>query len=628
MRKKYVAVWLALVVSKSFFAQKVQKDTLTVLQPLQEVVVSDSKFELKRENSGKTVIKITAQELERNPGKTLAEIINTKSGIQIAGNYNREGDVLGVFIRGGNKSQTLVIIDGVRVSDPSLPDAEYDLRLLSPAMIESVEIVKGAASTLYGTNAATAVINITTKKSAKKKIVTKVETGIGTYQTAKDQNYNAGSFHNAVFAGGTLNRFTYAATFTNRFKSGLSAAVTPENEEDIFSYANTNIKLGYQFSKAFDIGIYGNHTRFKNDFDHFDFTEAPNRSENDQKRVGLSSVLRYGKGKGAIHLNTAYSVYNTNTKDISGDFLSDSKNVVIDVYNKYVFATQWHTVLGVNYIRDEGRFFTVDSDFTIVDPYANVVYVSDFGLTLNLGGRLNTHSEYGSHGVYSFNPSYVFSRANGYIKLLGSYATSYITPTLSQLFGSFGGNPNLEPEENRTLEGGLEYTITKKARVSAVYFNRNEKNAIGFDSNDFKSSFVNLADKISVNGVEMEAFWQPVEKLTLEANYTFTERKEDNVIRIPKHKANAVLGYQPEPRTYLSLSYAYTGKRLDTDFNTGENLVLDAFSLIHLYASHQVIADTLRIFVNAENLLNEDYVDVLNFTTRGRNFRVGLQLNF
>ncbi|MGB5171449.1 MAG: TonB-dependent receptor plug domain-containing protein, partial [Eudoraea sp.] len=120
------------------------------IQELDEVVVSDSRFSLKRENSGKTVIQISQKELAQNQGKTVAEIINTKSGIEINGSRGREGEVLGVFPRGGRGRQVLILIDGVRVSDPSSFSQEYDLRLLNTAAIESIEIIKGAASTLYG----------------------------------------------------------------------------------------------------------------------------------------------------------------------------------------------------------------------------------------------------------------------------------------------------------------------------------------------------------------------------------------------------------------------------------------------------------------------------------------------
>ncbi|RIV68428.1 TonB-dependent receptor plug domain-containing protein [Flagellimonas aequoris] len=619
MKKNHFWLLAVVLAGKGLFAQNVQQDSLKVHQ-LDEVVVSDSKFELKRENSGKTVIKITAQELERNQGKTVAEIINTKSGIEITGSRGRDGDVLGVYARGGRGRQVLIIIDGVRVSDPSSFSQEYDLRLLSPSNIESIEIIKGAASTLYGTNAATAVINITTKKSSKEKIVGNFQTSIGTNQTAEDQNYDLGSISNAVNVNGTLNKFKYAVDFSNRYKSGLSAAVTPENEEDIFSHYSTNLRLGYQFSKDFEIAVFGNQTKFSNEYDASN-ADAPNLGKSEQQRAGISSKLTYGKG--SLHLNAAYTDYETNSKDTYGESTTEGKNWVLDLYNKYTLGKQWHTILGVNCINDEA-VFVENAQFTIVDPYANVVYVSNFGLNLNAGGRLNHHSEYGNHLVYNVNPSFVFPTRDGYVKLLGSYATSYITPNLTQLFGAFGGNPDLEPEENRTIEGGLEVKLSNKLRFSTVYFDRNEKNTIGYDIN---YTSINLADEINANGVEVEAIWLPITSLNVNANYTFTERKGDNAIRIPRHKANLSVGYELGQATDFSLTYAYTGKRFDTDFSTFTDVPLDAFSLVNLYIGHELIPNRLNIFINAENILNEEFTEIIGYTTRGRNFRIGMNLN-
>ncbi|MFT6797282.1 MAG: vitamin B12 transporter, partial [Maribacter sp.] len=97
---------------------QVKNDSLTV-QQLDEVVVSDSRFELKRENSGKTVIKISAAELAVNQGRSVAELINTKSGIEVNGTRSFAGQNVSVFARGGNNRQVLVLIDGIQVSDPS-----------------------------------------------------------------------------------------------------------------------------------------------------------------------------------------------------------------------------------------------------------------------------------------------------------------------------------------------------------------------------------------------------------------------------------------------------------------------------------------------------------------------------
>ncbi|MEM7557308.1 MAG: TonB-dependent receptor, partial [Cyanobacteria bacterium P01_A01_bin.84] len=139
---------------------------------------------------------------------------------------------------------------------------------------------------------------------------------------------------------------------------------------------------------------------------------------------------------------------------------------------------------------------------------------------------------------------------------------------------------------------------------------------------------INAGNTIDAQGVELEVDWTPIDELRVNANYTYTERKGDNAIRIPKHKINASLGYVISERTNASINYALTGTRMDTDFNTFTDVELDAFSLVDLYIGHELIANRLKLFLNANNVLNESYTEVIGFTTRGRNFRIGMNLNF
>lgn len=623
MNKNVVGLCASVLVCANAMAQQDQKDSTAVTQ-LNEVVVSDSRFELKRENSGKTVVKIDSGQLQRYQGKNVTEILNTISGIEISGSRGREGSVFGFYARGGRGRQVLILIDGVRVSDPSSLSADYDLRLLSAANIESIEIIKGAASTLYGTNAATAVISITTKKASKKAIAATVMSSMGTNQTADDQNYNMSRSSNSVQISGTLDKFDYSGSFSNRYAEGLSDIITATNEKDGFSHIATDLRLGYTFSDRLKVSVYGNQTKARTDFDEsYGFLDAPYRFTSKQERVGLAATYDYGKG--SLQANAAYSSYDS---DSQSAFPSTYKgnNYVVDVYHKYNFNDRFYSILGLNYLADETDF-SAKQKFEITDPYVNMVYVSDFGLNLNFGGRLNNHTEYGSNFVYNVNPSFTFKMDGNYLKLLASYATSYITPTLTQLFGNFGANPDLEPEDDRTLEGGLELAHGTNFRMSALYFNRKEENFVYYDL--VGNGYANAENTIDAQGVEVELGWKPTGKLTLDANYTFTERKGDNAIRIPKHKVNANLGYALSPKSFAALSYSLTGSRTDTDFGSYPtvDVPLDSFSLVGLYLSHECIENKLKIFLNAENIFNQEYTEVLGFTTRGRNFMLGFNLN-
>jgi len=620
MYKRVVGFSFAVLLMSSVKGQEQKNDSIKT-QKLDEVVVSDSRFELKRENSGKTIIKIDAEELQHNQGRSLAEIINTKSGIEIAGSRGREGAILGVFARGGRGRQVLVLIDGVRVSDPSSFSQEYDLRLLSAANIESVEILKGAASTLYGTNAATAVINITTKKVSERKVALNVQASGGTNQTSKDQNYNLSQAFNSVLLGGTLKKITYQMGFSNRYSDGLSAIITPQNQEDSYSQINTDVKLGYQFSDNFKIGVYANQTKLNTEYDEsFGLIDADYRFLSDQKRAGLTSEYKYRQG--SLNLNMAYTNYDSENKSAFPSTFK-GENYVVDVYNKLSFNDKLFTIVGLNYIKDQTEFATT-KDFSVIDPYANMVYVSDIGFNLNLGTRLNNHSEYGSHFVYNVNPSFAFKTEAGYLKVLTTYATSFITPSLTQLFGNFGANPDLEPEDNRTIEGGLEYAMNDKIRVSAVYFNRNEENFVFYDN--ITGTYGNASETIDAQGAEIELNWQPNDKIRLSSNYTFTERKGDTAIRLPNHKVNASLGYAFSKKTYASMDYRYTGQRFDTDFNTFSEIALEPFSILDINAEHELLPNKLKFFLGISNVFNAEYTEIIGFTTRGRNIRAGFNM--
>ena len=620
MNRKIVALFAFLFLVCHIHAQEEDENELE-LQKLDEVVVSDSRFELKRENSGKTVIKISQEDLQLNQGKSVAEIINVQSGLEITGSRGRYGEVLGVFARGGRGRQVLIIIDGVRVSDPSSFSQEYDLRLLSTSQVESMEIIKGAASTLYGTNAATAVINITTKSSADSKFSMDLESSIGTNQTASDQNYNLGEFSNSARVGGTLNRFSYALAFSHRFVDGISSIITEKNEEDKTSNYSIDASVGYQFTDDISLRIYANQTKFNTEYDEsFGLVDAPYQFISEQKRLGLAGKWSYNHGE--LALNAAVSDYNSdNISAFPGSFAG--KNYVTDLFAKYVFDNTFYTILGLNYINDQAEFSEIEK-FTLIDPYLNAVYVSEFGLNINAGLRLNNHSEYGSQFVYNFNPSYVIKLNGNYLKFLGSYATSYITPSLTQLFGDFGANPDLEPETNRTIEGGVEYMLSNKLRANVVYFDRREQNFVFFDNIGFQ--YLNAENTIDANGVELEADWKPVSDFQLKANYTFTERKGDNAIRIPKHKLNAAAFYNLGEETRFYLTYSYTGERSDTDFNTFTEVALDPYSLFGIGVQHAFLPEKFRVFLNVDNLFNTEFTEVIGFNTRGRNIRLGLAL--
>ncbi len=620
--KNHVLWSLAMVLSSCHVLAQKQQDSLETLT-LDEVVVSDSRFQLKRENSGKTVIKISRQELERNQGRTVAELINTKSGIEINGTRSYAGQNLSTYVRGGNNRQVLVVIDGIQVSDPSNPNAEYDLRLLNSSQIERIEILKGAASTLYGNSAATAVISITTKKAESEGLILEIQSSMGTNQAQENQDYSISDFSNTLNLSTKKGKISFLASGGQQFTDGLSAAIGTES--DALSRIDGNLKLGYQVSKDLEFTASVFYNKLNSDYDNgFPIEDADFLFTGEQSRFGLSG--NYGYENGSITVNTAFSQID---RSFVSNFPSafDSQSIILDVFNKYNFAERLYTIVGLNYIENQTLFSGAQYSDSW-DPYLNLVYIGTNGFNLNTGLRLNNHSSYGSNFIYNINPSYRLRAGPGFLKFMGSYATSYIAPNLSQLFGPFGPNPDLNPEENRTLEGGFEYSVSRQFTFNALYFDRAENERIEYvtiNETTFESQYRNAANTVNFNGIEVGISAILIPQLTLNGNYTFTRSNEGLALRVPKNKVNASLGYEIDTSTFIELSYQYVSKRSDTDFATFENVILDSFSLVNIQARHQ-FSTRFNAFIAMENIFNESYTELLNYTTRGRNIRVGFNL--
>lgn len=644
MHKK---LWIcgALLCTGLFYGQ--QKET--AIDTLDEVVLIDSKFNLKRENSGKVVTKITAKELERSSGQSLPEIINRVSGIEINGARSNDGLNLGYYVRGGRNRQVVIMVDGIQLSDPSSISSDFDLRLLPLDQVASIEIIKGASSSLYGSGAATAVINITTKAPKDKKIALQLQSVLGTNQTQNDQNYNIAQFDNSVTLSGRLSRFNYQVNFSNRYSENMSS-IKSENEkeqleDDPFSKYNLYARVGYKLSDKLKFYFYGNYDDFSSSFDDaFMYTDTDNELLSEQFRTGSHWVATYKNG--SFIFSDSYSELK---REIISDYPSkyDSKVYTFDAHNKYIFNKKFHTIIGLNGVFSSFNSYnipfgetefsqTVNDDvanFDIIDPYINMVYISGNGFNLNTGARLNIHSEYGTNWVYNLNPSYNFKLNNGDLKALASYSTAYITPSLYQLYDSTYGNLDLNPEESSTMEAGLEFN-TKSLRMSGVYFNRRTKNYIDFvtvDPVNFISEYQNIDEKFTAQGIELEFSYKILGSLNLTANYTFTEAEERFALRIPKHKINASAGYNLGQDSFISLTYQFNDDRTDSYFNSetfaSETVKLDNYSILDLFMSHKV-NENIKIFGGISNLTNTGYEEIYRFNTRGRNARFGLALNF
>ena len=628
------------LVSAIAFAQE-QDSTKT--KTIEEVVVSDTKFAQSKEKSGKIIEKITAKDLESKKGQSLANVLSQVAGVEVNGNQSGTGKNIEYYIRGGRSRQVLIMIDGVPMTDASGITLQYDLRLLPVDQIESIEILKGASSTLYGSGAATGVINITLKKSAKKDIAGQAYFHLGTQNTAEDKKGYPQEFNQGFSINGTKGNLSYLTSLNSTETKGISEAAGVDFEPDFFSRVNALQKIGIKATNRLSFDAYLNYDRLKSTFDAGAFQdESANVSLSEQVRFGFSPKFKYNKGEfnlvtGFNNLERKYSTFSSWSGVVNKSYYK-SRNVSIDAFNKYRFSNQIFVVVGTQFqfldMLEDTAFESIANTaakFNSIDPYATIVYNSGFGLNVNAGTRLNMHSIYGNHFTWNINPSYQFK--NVPFKLISSYSTAYITPSLYQLYSPYG-NLDLTPEENITLEAGFEtFLFNKKLIFNAVAFYREEKNRFEYftDMSTWESKYVNNSNVVMAKRVETTLVYQPISTVKLNANYTYTQVEEDQSRLIPKHKVNASIDLALTKRLNWNSQYQYIDARTDLFYDasfTRFDVILKSYQLLNSTVSFDVLPNKMTVFGSVTNLFNKNFTEVAGYSTRGRNFKLGLNFKF
>ncbi|MGB1284013.1 MAG: TonB-dependent receptor plug domain-containing protein [Polaribacter sp.] len=633
--------FVCLFVSKNISAQE-------KVEALEEIVITATKFPIKKEHIGKVIYKITQKQIVNNAGKTVIELLNTIPGIEIKGSNTTASEPRSTYVRGGRSRQVLVLIDGVPVSDPSLINQEFDLRLLSLNQVQSIEVLKGASSTIYGSGAATGVINITLKKALKDTIAISYQASIGTNNDAKPSSSQLSEKQQNGNINGNLGNFNFLTSFSITSKNGMSSAKSNTNqvfENDPYYSKNGMLKLGYTFNKKMNISSFLNFDEFEYDYDAAIYEDSNiNNGEQSQIRFGIKPRFVYNLGE--VYLLASFNDVKrtdsnfspfSNTTNIS---VFKGQSINVDLVNRYHYSKRIQFITGINYQNHSNNsttpFGNIDkklAHFNTIDPYISAMYISENGFTANLGGRLNIHSNYGNHFVYDANVSHQFIKNKELIiRGLASYSTAFIAPSTYQLFSVYG-DTNLNPETSKTLEIGFDSSYKKWFTFDAVYFNRVENDAIIF-TNLATAPFglyANSTETVKVSGVETEIFLKPADKIALNFGYTYIDKSVD-VEYIPKHKWVANVEFYPTKKSFVSLVYKNVGNRFANYFDSATfatvETTLPNYDLLDLNANYTLLEGTVTLFGSITNIFNKDYEDILGYETRGRNFKFGIRLRF
>lgn len=619
MRKKIVLTLSGIFITSLFLQAQ---DSLQA-HLLKEAVVTGTKFEIPIEKSGKVIFKIDTEKLQTR--MNLADVLNEIPGVQMDGNFGTPGTNISYYVRGGRSRHTLILLDGVPMNDPSGIDPFFDLRFLPVDQLGNVEVLQGGLSTLYGSGAAASVISINTKNAEEDGIHGSVGLQAGSWDT----------FGQNLRVSGRQGKLSFLALGSNFKSIGFSAALDNDDvvdfDDDGFERRNGLIKIGYQITPGLKVDFFGGMDWFDSEFDNGAFVDGDNTLEQKQNRVGTKITNDYAKG-----YFTLTAQYTSINRDIQSSFPTeyDGGNWFGEIVNKHEINSSLTVLSGLSFQKLEyGEKDLVSDDttsFTIIDPYVSLLFSTQRGLNIHAGIRLNNHSDYGSKLIYNLNPSWLLG-VNEQINLkpFASISTSFITPTLFQLHTPYGGNINLDPEESLNMEYGLSVLATDKLVLTIVNFYRKEQNVIGYTP---QFQYENISEKRNVKGVTIDAQFKPIEIVTLTGDFSWvTSDDEKSFYRIPGRKAAVGVQVEPMRGSAVSFRYQYTGNRTDLyfdEFFNANEVELEAYNLFDITVSQKLMKDRLLLNGSVFNLTDKDFVGVYGYTTRGRNFSLGVKYSF
>ncbi|GAB5551801.1 MAG: TonB-dependent receptor [Saprospiraceae bacterium] len=613
--------------------QTIQAQEIADTLDLKEVVVTHSKSPLPLRQTIKPVSVIDRKTIDQNLGKDMSQLLQEQSGIIINGAYSNPGLNKNLYLRGAGNDNTLLLIDGQPLTDPSGVGGTFDLRLLSLDQIERIEILKGSQSTLYGSDALGGVINIITRSAGDKAIKVNGNLAYGSLNTFKGQ----------VGANGTLGNFDYQISAGTQSTDGINEAVdlndTGAFDKDGFNALNTQVKLGYRVSDQLRIQPFLRYNEFEGDYDGGAFTDADNQYESAVLNTGVNATwnqerlrtyFNYGYTQTQRTFNSTFGV-----NDFEGRFHN------ADAWVNYDLKEQLQLVAGLNFqqvqILDDAAA-EIDPSETIISPYATLIYQAE-KWSAEAGLRYNNHSTFGSNVNGSLALAYWLSTE---VKVFGNYTTGFKAPLLSQLYGAFGANPELDPQTSRSFEAGLQYGIQNQGFFArASYFNRQIEEVIVFA---FGPGYFNQ-DQQDDQGIDLEVGWRPNDQWQVAANYSYLDGEITTVIdaeqdttfnnltRRPKHTFGLSGTYRPIENLLVSAQFQYLDDRDDLFFNpdnffAAEPVLLDNYYLLNLYAEFQLLEKRLTIFADLKNLTNQSFNEVYGFNSLGRVFLGGLRFSF
>lgn len=596
---------------------------------------------------------INKQDLDRAQNGTASDLITRLPGVSFTQNGTL-GGVATLRIRGAESEQTLVVIDGVRVGDPSSPGGGFDFANLMLGSIDRIEVLRGANSLPWGSQAIGGVVAITTTDPAL--------TGEGALSGRIGAEYGA---RDTLRTNGQLraslgpSHFGFGGGYVRT--DGLSNAVGG-TERDGYRQYLANVTNRTEISNTLTFRAFGLYADSRVDLDGFPpptyaFGDTNDYQKTKEHYAAASLEHRLGGNDSTTGLShrLQFSFADINRDNFNPDFGSDPSFRARGRNERLAYSIDWSLIGTVRLIagaeREWSRSFTDDGfspdsgKTATTGVWGMLVAKPTDSLSLTAGVRRDDHRDFGGATTLAFD---IGQKFGDYVTLRASYREGFKAPTLFQLSDAAGayGNPDLAPEYAKSYEIGVRLAGAQHWYFDLAWYRRDSRNLIDFvicppgpnplpvicatGTRPF-GTYDNI-NRARGQGFEVDAGAKIADSLTLRANYSLivtTDRTPggfydgNRLARRPKHLANAELAWTPDGAD-LSAAVRYVGDSFD---NRPNSVKLDDYVLVDLRASYPLVAG-IDLFGRVENLFNEDYQTVAGYGTPGRSAYVGVRWGF
>lgn len=623
-----------------------------------EIVVVANRAPEPLSKVGNSVTVLNDDAIKESQQTTVASLLAQTPGVTFA-RAGGVGQPTSVFIRGAESGQTVVVIDGVQLNDPSTTGGGFDFENLLTGGISRIEILRGAQSTLYGSQAIGGVINIVTGEP---------NGPFGGSVTAEGGSHDTGYVTANVGGKGDallwrLSGNWYGSSGIPTFDARLGGKRLSASQ-----IGGGSGQMRYDFSPDLQLDVRGYYSQARADFDGFDTPNAtPPFSFGDDNEYGKTNqLLGYAgltlKSPDRTFTNRVALQYtNSETRNFDPNapanefspstetFYGIGRNQREEYQGTWEITPRYQLVFGAQHERstiqtDSPAFdysgpMPLDNAASIDSGYAQLQGEVIPGLTLTAGGRYDRHDVYGGHGTGQVAGAWAVN--DGRTLLRASFGQGFKAPSLYQLYSNYG-DKTLQPEQANSWDTGVEqHAWDGRLVLSATYFNLDSRDLITFldcttprplCATEPFGNYANVA-RAAAHGVELQAAANPNDALALTANYTLTDTQDrslgsstygNELARRPKNTANFLATYRWPSRLSTAVGARYGGRSFDDAANA---IALGGYVLLDLKVSY-AIGSRLEVYGRIDNATDKHYESAYQYGTYGRVGFAGVRATF